>query len=141
MGGDGRNMHDTPLTTGKHRVAEGLGAQQIAAEVDRQHLVPLLQGQRFKRPRAQYAGVVDQYIATPVQRLHLSGNLVDTAWVGDVAAQRADLPDTVLAQGGCQLTALVQIAVQQHHMGLLLDQRCGQRRTNAAGRAGHHANG
>ena len=48
--------------------------------------------------------------------------------------QRADLADTVLAQGGCQLTALVQIAVQQHHMGLLLDQRCGQRRTNAAGR-------
>ncbi|MNP00123.1 hypothetical protein D3C76_919090 [compost metagenome] len=134
-------MHDTALATGKHRTAEGLGTQQVAREVDRQHLVPLLQAQPVQRTGAQHAGVVDQYIAAPMQRLNLGGGPLHAGRVGDVAAQGADLTDAVFTQGGSQFTAFVQVTVQQDHMGVLPDQGAGQRRANTTGGTGDHADG
>ncbi|MNT77495.1 hypothetical protein D3C72_2166160 [compost metagenome] len=76
-----------------------------------------------------------------MQRLYLGRSLLHAGRVGNVAGQGTDFACTVFPQGGRQFAAFVQVAVKQHHVGLLLHQGCGQRCANAAGRAGHHAYG
>ncbi|MNJ70323.1 hypothetical protein D3C77_667730 [compost metagenome] len=76
-----------------------------------------------------------------MQRLYLGRSLLHAGRVGNVAGQGADFAGTVFTQGGRQFAAFVQVAVQQNHMGLLLDQRSGQRRANTTGGAGNHAYG
>jgi hypothetical protein len=78
------------------------------------HLVPVVQGQLFKRAGLQHAGVVDQHIAAPMERLHLLGGLLHAEGIGNIAVQHRDIRFTVLRQFGGQLAAFLFVAIKQH---------------------------
>jgi hypothetical protein len=93
------HVDDATVAALHHSGGDGLQAVEAPGEMHREHFVPLGRRHPMQHRRADDAGVVDQNVDAPVQRVHRGDHRVDIRAPGDIAGD-ADRLGTASPQLG-----------------------------------------
>jgi hypothetical protein len=128
--------HGAAAVVRVHVLQGGLGGEECAVDVDRQHLLPVSKGIVLDWIDDLDAGVGHQDVDPPEGPRHAVGRAVHRIFTGDVHGHSDGLATRALDAGGHLLRG-VQIHVGDGHRNTLAGQQLGDALADSAGRSGH----